>query len=184
MKIFRTVIRKNREQMYQEARQLSSLFFDGSSTIEQERRLQELFSLCDPMPADLEPMRGMLQYLDSGICGTRSAGYGRRKTIRRVSYAVAAVLTGVIALSVGYKLSTPGNDYEVIFAGSYVVRNNEKITDIDLIVDDLLEAEKTVERVSALSSPSSGEDLYRAALEEISDPECVELIIESRQLAD
>lgn len=181
MKIFRTVIRKNREQMYQEARRLSGLFFDGRSTIEQERRLQELFALCNPMPADLEPMRAMLEYLDSGICNKKSNGSSRRKVVRRLSYAVAATMTGVIAMSVGYALSTPRNDNEVIFAGSYVIRNNEKITDIDLIVDDLLEAEKTVERLSALASPSPGEEAYRAALEEISDPECVELIIESRQ---
>lgn len=114
---------------------LVELFLEGTATAEQEAELYAYFSSPAGGDADsrLERYRPMFAWY-AALPGERMAAAGRRK--RAVAaWAVAASVAVLMAVAGFLALRTPSAADEAmeLYAGSYVVRDGRRITDLRAI---------------------------------------------------
>lgn len=160
--------------------QLLELFMAGETTNAQELELTERFRQ-GPVPPALEQYRPMLMWLDQGMPQVKMPvdkphRFSRRLIMTCVGAAASLALIVTVAVSLMSRRSGTLNpeDY-VTYAGSYVIRDGEKITDLDLIMPELERAERLVEKQSAAARSIESMSEYintdnpdvRAALESV-----------------
>lgn len=127
-------------------RQTVKRFEAGETTVAEERRLFARFSQGKSLPSDLEPLRPMMQWY---------AAMTPPKTVRRGAATVkwigiAASLAVVATLSVGLIRTATDRDLDAR-AGSYIITNGIKNTNIAAILPDLDHAENTVKQIQKMS---------------------------------
>lgn len=136
------------------ARLLIELFLDGSTTPAQEERLYRFYAShpTGSLPAELEPYRPMFAWYASL---PRKADAKKRFLGRWGRYAAAAVVTAVatVGLLMAPKLSYSDNDagLRARYDGSYIVRNGQRITDIDAILVSVMKAEQIADSLESLA---------------------------------
>jgi len=161
---------------------LISAFLDGATTDAQEAELFDYFGAAPAPDADarLERYRPMMAWY-AALPGRRRAA-GRRR--RRMFVAMGAAASLAVALAVGaflfFRSPSPANEAMELYAGSYVVRNGHRITDLRVIYPELLAAECLSDSLIAASESceSRAEEVERALIEQIvariGDPELAE----------
>lgn len=161
-----------------EARRLTYAFLDGSTSLDDERRLYDYYRsgrAADDLKA-YAPMFGWYESLgrDNSV-KSRSRGV----THRAAAFITAAIVTAA-AVVIGLTHDTTASPEE-IYAGSYIRRDGHTITDIDLILPELRRTEYIVD--STLLAQTVIPDcsqierrILENAISGIDDPEIVELI--------
>lgn len=177
-----------------EIRRLLDLFMDGATTCAQEKQLHDYFSTAgDDIPDDIRPYREMVMWLGDGMPDIKQPS----KTIetarpRRFSrwwsaVAIAAVVALVVSIDVFLSNHSTGTltaeDY-ITYAGSYVIRNGHKETDLDVIMPELKRAEEIAQQQSRQADKATSvnaDDAVIKAIDEVidtSDPD-VEAALEA-----
>lgn len=144
-------------------------FFDGDTTLAEERRLYRLFSRKE-LPAELEKYRSVF-----AAFGSMQADEGRRASLvpifRRAACGVAAavlLLLGVWAYA-GYR---EDKALARLYGGSYVIENGVRTDDLSRIQGDIRRALADAERVEKRVGQGSVADRAEAdVLGNIDDPE-------------
>ncbi len=156
-------------------------FLDGSTTIEEERRLYDYFKQ-KHVASDLECYRGMFMWYDSLEADpVENKGSIRRTRIFASAAAVAMLLLVGAGVIIGSAAKTDAYSIERRYAGSYIIRNGEKITDIREILPELQRADRLVDStlmsINAVSCDDADRILIDEALKNITDPEVKAILL-------
>lgn len=154
-----------------EARRLTGIFLDGATDPDQERRLYGYYAgQC--VANDLLCYKAMFaMYASLGSeCAVRHP--------RRRGYLSAAAAVAVLAV-VGTFVITRNhggqNDFERVYAGSYIIRDGKKITDLKKIMPAIHRADSYVDsvmrQVDALYPDDTESVILEKALAGVADPQ-------------
>lgn len=127
-------------------RLLVSRFEAGETSVAEEQQLFTRFMDGKKVPTDLEPLRPMMQWYAS--MSPQKAALRGSNTAKWLG--IAASLTVVATLAVGL-LRTDMNRNLDSRAGSYIITNGVKNTNIAAILPQLDNAENTVRNIQKLS---------------------------------
>ena len=117
-----------------EIRTLAARFFDGETTLEEERRLYELFRSAETLPADLEPLREMMQDLQSLPHDAISTPLPSGKAKGRFTLlAIAASLLLLLGMAGMWYHSSQQNECVAYVYG-------ERVTDRELVMHEMQSA--------------------------------------------
>lgn len=158
----------------EEARRLTVAFLDGSTTPEEERELYNYYSGKRLAP-DLECYRQMFAWYDN-IESHATTKYDRRSTrFFATAAAIAALLLVGVGLTIGISSDGAEQSVDRMYAGSYIIRNGKKITDIKEILPELQKADRIVDSTltaSVLNYPDNPDVLVlNEAVKNITDPD-------------
>lgn len=165
-----------------EARRLTGLFLEGETTSDEEQKLYRYYAR-SKVASDLVPYAGMFSWFDALESATETTSVRHRHKVPRFVAAAAItafVLVGV-GLTLGYNFGSDEFSAERIYAGSYIIRQGKKITDIQSILPELERADRIVDSTlvaSYVSSPENPELLVlNEAMKNISDPEVKAMLL-------
>lgn len=136
---------------HSEARRLVGLFMAGASDNAQESSLYRYFSGGDVAP-DLEQYRYMMIWFASGMPADDAGRSSRRLRFgrwQRLAAAVGAAAVVALVVTLMPRIGSPADDDYSTYAGSYVIRNGKRITDLDIIMPELKRAEQLVAQQQA-----------------------------------
>lgn len=124
------------------ARRLLTEFFDGTTSVEEERQLYGYFRAATDLPDDLRRYALLLGWLDEGMPQQQ-----KRRTPARLFWAFVASTAAMLAIVVtlGFNYAEESADRYAMYEGSYIVRNGHKVTDLRSIMQQLHEAEATAD---------------------------------------
>lgn len=129
-----------------EAERLVAKFFDGTTTLGEERRLYRLLSR-GSLPPELERYRPVF-----AAFGAMQAGVGRSVRLwhefRRALCATAAVLAVVLGMTF-YAGFREERMLARVYGGSYVIDNGRRIDDLSRIRGDIERALGEADRIEA-----------------------------------
>lgn len=161
---------------HDEARLLTALFLDGATTDADERRLYAYYrsSSVDP---ELEPYREMFAWYDSLA---EPAGHDRH-SYRRHGL-IAASVTAALLVGVGlFTIPSTDADAANIYAGSFIIRDGKKITDLSVILPELRNADRIVDSTMNAIESHNPENIERevlaSALSSVADPQVKEMLL-------
>lgn len=181
-------------------RQTIERFMAGETTVSEEKALYAFFSRPD-IPAELEAYRPMFGWYASlgGEAGETSGAetevaatvqsaataHGKLRMLRfRPMHwvGIAAMLALVFTLGFYYRTSTAIPEEYLSYEGSYIIRDGKKITDLRVVVPEILRTESIVdERLSALDlSLMEAEDAFGQSVlnsYDTSDPAVREVVM-------
>lgn len=167
---------------HDEARTLIARFFDGETTLSEEQAIYKYFAAGAVHPS-LQQYGEMFGWYANGLQPTASKHRSRRWTY----VAAAALLAGAIgttAIKVMKQQDNPQNQLAEMYAGSYIIRNGKKITDINKVLPEVVKQEKYADRLIAQCNKASeamiNDEMLTVedAINSIADPEI------RRQLAE
>lgn len=154
-----------------EARRLTELFLDGATEPDQERSLYDYYAAAH-VADDLLCYKSMFAMYDS-LSGKRVVVSRPRRKYLPAAAAVAVL--AVIGASIIAGRHDSRNDFERIYAGSYIIRDGKKITDLKEIMPAIHRADCYVDsvmrQVDALDSENTETVLLERALAGVSDPQ-------------
>lgn len=139
-------------------RMLIARFMEGATTNAEERQIFARFEQ-GAVPDDLEQFRPMMSWLAGGMPAVEPSipTAIRRWSKSSLAACISAAASLALIVSVSFSFMdgrTSGlakEDY-ITYAGSYIIRDGKKITDLDVIMPELERAEKIVERYSSAES--------------------------------
>lgn len=129
------------EKDYNRINTLIERFFEGYTTNEEEKELYEFFSR-EELPQELAPYKTLFDYFETGIADDflkekRPAEPQPKRSLKRrlwIAGCVAALLLLLVTIGVNlYPKDRPFNPYE----GSYIIRNGQRIDDLNMIAPEL-----------------------------------------------
>lgn len=152
-----------------EAERLLRRFFDGETTLAEERRLYRLFS-GNKLPTELEKYRPMM-----AAFGSMQPAEGRRAkfvpVLRRAVCGVAAAIVLLFGLQ-AYMDYREDKALARLYGGSYVIDNGHRIDDLGRIKDDIESALADAEHIeNHIVRRSAVEQAELDVLGSIDDPD-------------
>lgn len=166
---------------HEEARRLLEKFLEGATDNAEERRLHEYF-LNGNVADDLAPYAGMMDWFaDLDGSGEREdtakkQSVRRRMMRRRWLTGIAAAAAVAVLVATGISRFGVGEeDYDSelmeMYAGSYMMRNGKKVTDLKKVLPTILETERiaTKMRIEARSEFTSIQNEMYEQLQETCD---------------
>lgn len=160
-------------------KELIDKFMAGQTTGDEERRLFEAFADGNALEPELEELRPMMQWY-AGLDKIRSEK-SRPRLPRFVAWTgVAATVAMLLTVSIHffYQRSEMPEEWRE-YAGSYVIRNGVKYTNLAQIMPEIKRAEQTVSRSRDIAVESVRQALERPGLPDaidMSDPEVSKII--------
>lgn len=153
-------------------------FLNGSTTCAEEQKLYKYFSRKDIAP-ETRPYREMMTWYASGMATPILKHKKKRSfSIKHWIYTISIAASIALLCTLGIKTSNHQsltNDEFSIYEGSYIIRNGEKITDLNLIMPELIEAEQFINEYK-YSSTSIEEMISDAIIYDTDDEDTQELI--------
>lgn len=157
-------------------------FMDGSTTCAEERLLADYFRSGSVAPR-LEPYREMIVWLGDGMPAEQVSESESKSTPSRQgrwrrllaqwapAVAAAAVVAAVVTIDSSLLSSRNGLTTEdrVTYAGSYVIRNGHKMTDLDEIMPELKHAEELARQQALKADAAAGDASDQATIEAIGE---------------
>ncbi len=144
-------------------------FFDGETTLAEERRLYRLFSR-KGLPRELEKYRPVF-----AAFGSMQAGEGHRARLVPVFWRAACGVAAALLLLLGVSAYIDYREDKALarlYEGSYVIENGVRTDDLSRIQDDIRQALADAERVEERVGQGSVADRAEAdVLGSIDDPE-------------
>lgn len=144
--------------------ELVERFFDGRTSNAEEQELYAFFG-SDRVPEHLAHFKPMFGYFESGLAQEVEASTEVRESVKplpmrtRIVMICTSVAAVVLLFLLLQPLFTPRQSEPDPFEGSYIVRNGERIDNLDLIRPELelkmqlaLMQEERVERLLAMDS--------------------------------
>lgn len=171
----------NRSLSDDEARRLTVAFLDGSTTPEEERELYNYYGGKRVAP-DLECYSQMFAWYDN-LENSASTKTGSRHNTRffAAAAAIAALMLVGVGLTIGISSDNSEPSLDRIYAGSYIIRNGKKITDIKEILPELQKADRIVDSTltaSILNYPDNPDlVILNEALKNIKDPDVKAMLL-------
>lgn len=172
MKLLGFINRSNNRSMTDdEARRLTDLFLDGATEPDQEHRLYVYYAgtrVADDLLC-YKAMFAMYASLgrDDADIRPRRRGY--------LSVAAAIAVLAVVGSVVITHDHGDQNDFERVYAGSYIIRDGKKITDLKKIMPAIHRADCYVDsvmrQVDALYPDDTESEILEKALAGIADPQ-------------
>lgn len=186
---------------HSEITRLINRFLDGETSLDEEKTLYAFFSRPD-VPGEFEPYRPMFGwYASLASQGEEKARSNDDDADRAVNSAATAPHTGrtrfrllrpwqwasiaamlALLFTVGFFLRTPSIPEEYLaYEGSYIIRDGKKITDLRIVVPEILRTQQVVdESLKAINATFEESD---AAFDDaivnsydFTDPEIKEII--------
>ena len=167
-------------------RQLVDRFLEGETSNEQEQQLYAYFRQ-KGIPESLQPYREMFQWYDDGMQSptiqeleqqvTQTSKQVRVVKFRKlwIAVSVAAMLVLVGGAGIYFMRQQQIREQYSEYAGSYIIRNGKKMTDLALIMPELKQverqAEEKEEKINQLLSQSSEAAIRQQLLEKASSDE-------------
>lgn len=156
-------------------------FLDGNTTCAQEQEIYAYFQN-DDIPAELEQYREMFAWYANGM---RDEPVNKKSVrvsiIRYVS--IAASIALIVSIGFHYfKAYTYSQQEYAIYEGSYIIRDGEKITDIDKILPELKHAEQIAceySRMQSVTIESNDDYMLQVALQGVSNPQIRQAIAQA-----
>ncbi|MBQ7042153.1 MAG: hypothetical protein IJN66_05555 [Muribaculaceae bacterium] len=153
-------------------------FLDGTTTCAEEQKLYEYFSKKNIAP-EAEQYREMMAWYASGMTTPIIEHKVKRSfSLTHWIYTISIAASIALLCTLGIKLynyQSKVHDEFNIYEGSYIIRNGEKITDLDLIMPELIEAEQFIDEYK-YSSTSIEEMISDAIIYDTDDEDTQELI--------
>ncbi len=120
-------------------RQTVERFFDGETSVEEERKLYAFYMSHPHLPANLEQYRPLISDLGcmsfEPIPITQPEQHTRRRLLVTLSGIAASLL---LYLSVSYMIQHHEQEqWAATYEGSYVIQNGKRIDDLSLIKTDI-----------------------------------------------
>lgn len=164
------------------ARRLTQEFLAGSTTIEQEHDLYRYYA-SGRVAHDLECHTAMFQWYDQ--LGRQSGEVDKNWPSRKRFIAAAAAIAVLVLVGVTVLIPTGASSSDLslerMYAGSYIIRDGKKITDISQILPELQQADRyvdsTLDACRVYHDDNYDEDLIREALANINDPEVKAMLL-------
>ncbi len=160
-----------------EARLLTSKFLDGATDVSDERRLYDYYN-SGKVAAELNQYRDMFRMyaaMDSHRPKAVRVGFD----YRYIAAVVAVVLITGIVVTIGHRVNN--DPMAELYAGSYIIRNGKKITDIKRIMPEIRWESEYVDSVLNTCDILQVDDIEREIIEnavlQIDDPETRELFL-------
>ena len=153
-------------------------FLDGTTTCTEEQKLYEYFSKKEIAP-EARHYREMMTWYASRMA-TPIVNHKRKRSfsIKHWIYTISIAASIALLCTLGIKLynsQSEVHDEFNIYEGSYIIRNGEKITDLNLIMPELIEAERFIDEYK-YSSPSIEEMISEVVIYETDDKDTQNLI--------
>lgn len=153
-------------------------FLNGSTTCAEEQKLYKYFSRKDIAP-ETRPYREMMTWYASGMATPILKHKKKRSfSIKHWIYTISIAASIALLCTLGFKIynrQSANSEEFSIYDGSYIIRNGEKITDLDLIMPELIEAEQFIDEYK-YSSTSIEEMISDAIIYDTDDEDTQELI--------
>lgn len=155
-----------------EARTLIARFFDGDTSLADEQKIYEYFA-AGHTHSDLQKYGPMFGWYANNLQTVQKS-----RSHHWVRWAAAAAIVGVIgtvAIKLVNRPQQDDNSLAEMYAGSYIIRNGQKITDINKILPEVLAAQKMADEILAENQKITDytiddEKLIYESLSDISDP--------------
>ena len=176
---------------HEEARRLLDKFLDGATSNAEERHLHDYF-LNGNVADDLARYSGMMDWFaDLDGSGKRDDTAkklsGRRLMRRRWLTGIAAAAAVAVLVATGINRFGVGEEEEYdselmeMYAGSYMMRNGKKVTDLKKVLPTILETERiaTKMRIEARSEFTSIQNEMYEQLHETCDSMINCMVIEN-----
>lgn len=165
-----------------EARRFTQMFLDGDTSVKQEKMLYDYF-LQRKVASDLECYREMFNWYAGLASASKSTSNSRRSRTRLI--AVAASISALLLIGIGLIAGLPKDSDTLspdrIYAGSYIIRNGKKITDIKQILPELRQADRYIDStLSTFNRPpiiDPEKSIISDALGNIDDPEIKAMLL-------
>ncbi len=151
------------------ARDLLARFEAGETSVAEERDLFSFFR-SPALPPDLEPLRPLMAWYEGGCRGEpeitahhEPARIFRWRPLLRMAAAVATIIA-VAASALLLPNGAPADeadDFATIYAGSYIIRDGQKITDPALIRDEILSLNARLDSARTLIAAASSDPKAR-----------------------
>ena len=128
-------------------------FLDGSTTCAEEQKLYEYFSQENISP-EARPFQEMMKWYASEMTTPILEHKKKRSfSIKRWIYTISIAASIALLCTLGIKLydrQSVNSDEFSIYEGSYIIRNGEKITDLEIIMTELIlvASHKALERIN------------------------------------
>lgn len=140
---------------HDQLRSLVELFLDGGTSPAQEQALYRAFSSAPvgSLPADLEANRSMLAWFDN--YSSSAAKPKKISFFRRYAMAgIACTLAVMIGVGVFLVKSDAANANPLVaqYSGSFMIENGHKITDVNKILNKILEAERLTDSLETVAA--------------------------------
>lgn len=157
-------------------RRLLDRFFDGLTTADEERRLYDFFSSPD-LPEEFQSQKEMMGWFASGLgshtesSDTKASAPRRRRFMLRPFHLISAAASLLIFLSLGVLFIRENIERQAqysLYAGSYIIRDGKKITDLSVVLPEMARVEAEMEmRRCAMTPPPVPEpaELFVSSLE-------------------
>lgn len=181
MKLMKFNGRKRTRINDEEARRLTELFLDGSTSLGDERSLYDYYR-GHRIASDLEQYRRMFAWYES--LGNESQQQQSRSKFKFPIAAAAAIAVLVFAgvgLLVGHNDSGSNFGVERMYAGSYIIRDGKKISDINEILPELQKADHFVDSTMTAINARRQENYEKIVLEHalagVNDPQVKEMLL-------
>jgi hypothetical protein len=163
-----------------EARQLMTMFMDGATSNAEERQLYEYFANKRRLPDDLKQHKEMMSWYAAGLQQPEQTKikHINWKILTRVAASICVLV--VTALSVKYfaDRNTISDEYAE-YAGSYVIENGIKTTDLKKIMPQLKNAEQIASANISASDLLNDDPVVQSIIDDYDDEDIKNFIIET-----
>ena len=140
---------------HDEARRLIARFFDGETTLSEEQDIYQYFAKGEVHPS-LQQYGEMFGWYANNLQPAAT----KRRSWRWTNIAAAALIAGVIGTVAVKYITHPvdsQNELAEMYAGSYIIRNGKKITDINKVLHEAIKQEKYADQLLARCNKASDE---------------------------
>lgn len=145
-------------------------FLDAGTTLEEERELYIYFSRPD-LPPEAEKYRPMFSWYSSLPCaGSTSAGTdsraqrpSRMRILPLKAWQWASVAAMIVVLfAIGFNMRSSADHAESYYSEGYILRDGQRITDIDMVLSEIERAEMEMNTRLAAFGAGDASDEFEA----------------------
>lgn len=176
MKIIKLICRHNKTMSHDEARRLTTLFLDGDTNADEEKLLYAYYR-SRKVADDLRQYKDMFAWYASM---SQSAEINRRPVAKRHVLVAASITAALLAGAYIFNYYKSSDEAFNIYAGSFIIRNGKKITDLRQILPEIRQADRyvdsTMSAINHLNPDSVEQEIISSALSAVSDPEIREML--------
>ena len=156
---------------YKDIQLLVERFFQGETTMEEEKEIYAFYASYPQLPEDLESYREMFAAFDA--ISLESMAQERHHHHHRLLYVISGIAAAVL-LCVGIFIAVDIHQDSVLasnYEGSYMIVNGERITDLSRIKPEIQKALNQAERIEHhVDEHSVIKNAEQNVLDHIDDP--------------
>lgn len=121
-------------------RLLAERFFNGDTTVEEERTLYAFYSSHAPLPADMEQYRPLITDLGGMDFGDEKPAHPAQGIRHKLLVTLSGIAASLLVCITVYSLLQNHHErqqFAATYEGSYVIQDGKRIDDLSLIKTDI-----------------------------------------------